>query len=251
VHKHELLRRLHRKLEPRTYFEIGVRKGFSLSMSRVPSVAVDPFYEVTYEVLCDVHLVRSTSDEFFARKHPFAHLPSPVLDLAFIDGMHLAEFALRDFINTERYCHPGSVVVIDDVLPRTVDAASRGRTGAGAWAGDVYKIIEVMRSHRPDLVVLEIDTKPTGSLVVMMTDPSDTRLAQAYDDVVAPMVSPDPQDLPAWVRKRSHAVAPEALLDSAFLDAVRRARGRDQERTRSDLRAAWERSELARTKVTL
>ena len=30
--------------------------------------------------------------------------PAPTLDLVFIDGMHLFEYALRDFMNVERYC---------------------------------------------------------------------------------------------------------------------------------------------------
>ncbi|MGZ8742017.1 MAG: class I SAM-dependent methyltransferase, partial [Nocardioides sp.] len=87
--RHELLKNLHELLKPRTYFEIGVNYGSSLTLSRTRTVAVDPFYKVTREVQCDVHLVRATSDEFFARKHPLAHFDEPVIDLAFIDGMHL------------------------------------------------------------------------------------------------------------------------------------------------------------------
>ena len=36
------------------------------------------------------------------------------MDLAFIDGLHLFEFSLRDFMNVEKLAHPGSVVVFDD-----------------------------------------------------------------------------------------------------------------------------------------
>jgi hypothetical protein len=242
---------MHRVLQPRTYFEIGVRNGFSLSMSRAPSVGVDPYFEVTYELLCDVHLVRATSDEFFARSHPLAHLPEPVVDLAFIDGMHLAEFALRDFINTERYCHPASVVVIDDVLPRSADQASRGRIGTaaagGPWAGDVYKIIEVLRTQRPDLIVLEVDTAPTGSLVILMPDAADTALTRAYDDVVADLASPDPQSVPDWVLTRRHAIAPTALLESRLLELVREVRRRSPEHVTGAIRAAYEKGGLVGT----
>ena len=73
---------------------------------------------------CDLKLVRETSDEFFASVDPFAHFGGQPFDLAFIDGMHLAEYALRDFINTERHAHPASVIVLDDMLPGiTVEAA--------------------------------------------------------------------------------------------------------------------------------
>ena len=45
--------------------------------------------------------------------------------VAFIDGMHLAEYALRDVINTERYCHAASVIVVDDVLPAMIVEIAR------------------------------------------------------------------------------------------------------------------------------
>ena len=239
---HEFLRILHRRLRPRTYFEIGVRTGRSLTLSRVPSVGVDPYFAVARELHCDVHLVRTTSDEFFARSHPFAHFEEPVLDLAFIDGMHLAEFALRDFINTERYCHPASVIVIDDVLPRSVDEGSRGRVGSaahgGAWAGDVYKIIDVLRTHRPDLVVLELDTAPTGTLVVLLPDPDDTVLGDVYDRVVPELVVPDPQEVSPTALARSRSIDPRALLDAPIFEAIRRARTRDHDQARQALSAA-------------
>ncbi len=75
MRRHAFLRGLHEVLRPRTYFEIGVRDGMSLTHSRAVSVAVDPAFAIDREIRCDVHLVRTTSDEFFAREHPFAHLP--------------------------------------------------------------------------------------------------------------------------------------------------------------------------------
>lgn len=247
LRRHQLLRALHDRLQPRTYFEIGVRKGKSLELSRVPSVGVDPFFVLTHELHCDVHLVRTTSDEFFARKHPFAHFDEPVVDLAFIDGMHLSEFALRDFINTERWCHPASVIVIDDMLPRNVVEAGRGRSGSaigGAWAGDVYKMIDVLREHRPDLVVIEVDTQPTGTVVVLLPDASDTRLAAAYETVVPDMVVPDPQSVPDWCLTRSRAMAPETLLDAPIWDELRRVRTRPHDEARRTLRALYDQAGL-------
>jgi hypothetical protein len=229
MRRHELLRGLHEVLQPRTYFEIGVRNGLSLELSRAQSVAVDPFYSLTREIRCDVHLVRTTSDEFFARQHPFAHLTEPSLDLAFIDGMHLSEFALRDFINTEKFCHAGSVVVFDDMLPRNVIEAGRGREGSakgGAWAGDVYKIVDTLRALRPDLTVLEMDTEPTGTLIVMNTDPRSRVLDEAYDRLVLDYVVPDPQVVPDWALQRSRALKGEELLASSVWAEIRRLRSR-------------------------
>jgi hypothetical protein len=241
VKRHQLLARIHHQLQPRTYFEIGVRAGSSLTLSRVPSVGVDPFYAVTQELLCDVHLVRTTSDEFFARRHPFAHLAGQPLDLAFIDGMHLAEFTLRDVINTERHCHAASVIVVDDVLPRTVEQAGRGRVGAakrGAWAGDVYKIIDVLRDNRPDLAVIEVDTTPTGTLVILLPDPRNRSLADQYEDLVPSLVVADPQELPAWASLRTRAVDPTALLRSKLWAVLRKARSMERQDAVMSIRGA-------------
>jgi hypothetical protein len=245
--RHHLLRGLHDVLRPRTYFEIGVRNGLSLELSRSRTVAVDPFYNLTREVCCDVHLVRATSDEFFARKHPFAHLDVPRLDLAFIDGMHLSEFALRDLINTERYCHPGSVVVLDDMLPRSVVEAGRGRVGSaahGAWAGDVYKLVDTLRRLRPDLVVLEVDTQPTGTLVILALDPDSRVLAGAYDELVVEYVTPDPQTVPDATLDRRHAISGEGLLGSGIWSDVVAARDLPKESAVDRVRSACRRSGL-------
>jgi hypothetical protein len=242
VQRHDLLKHLHALLRPRSYFEIGVNTGASLELSRARSVAVDPFYKVVRELRCDVHLVRATSDEFFARRHPLAHLDAPVVDLAFIDGMHLSEYALRDFINTERFTHSGTVLVIDDMLPRNVDEAARDRAGAGllhrAWTGDVYKVTETLRRHRPDLVCLEVDTQPTGTVLVLLPDAGSQVLHDAYDDIVEEYVTADPQDVPQSVLHRKDAVDPEVLVRSGLWETVRTSRGLPAEQARERIRAA-------------
>jgi Methyltransferase domain len=251
LRRHELLQGLHDVLQPRTYFEIGVREGYSLKLSRVPSVAVDPFYDVKAELQCDVHLVRTTSDEFFAREHPFAHFEKPLVDLAFIDGMHLSEFALRDFMNTERYCHAGSVIVFDDMLPRNEIEAGRGRVGSaatGAWAGDVFKVIDSLRKIRPDLIVLELDTVPTGTLMVALPDPANRALDEAYDGLVREYVTPDPQVLPEWSRTRSRAIPAEKVLESPVWQEIRRRRLLPPAAARTAIRSAYEKSGLATPK---
>ncbi len=248
MERHELLKHLHRLLHPRSYFEIGVNTGASLELSRARSVAVDPFFKVVRELRCDVHLVRATSDEFFARKHPLAHLDEPVVDLAFIDGMHLSEYAFRDFINTERFTHAGTVLVIDDMLPRNVPEAARDRAGAGrlgaAWAGDVYKVTDTLRSLRPDLVCVEVDTEPTGTVVVFLPDPTSDVLHEAYDDVVQRYVTPDPQDVPREVLERTRAVPPDRMVNAPVWTAIRAARGLPDSKARPMVRAALERSGL-------
>ncbi|MFF3289539.1 class I SAM-dependent methyltransferase [Streptomyces sp. NPDC003023] len=241
--RHGFLRQLHRTYKPRNYLEIGVNDGRSLALSRVPSVAVDPAFRVVTSISCDVHLVRATSDDFFARKDPLVHLRTgrnpfralarkdplnalggePKLELSFIDGMHLFEYALRDFMNVERHSRWSSVIVLDDMLPRSVDEAARDRH-TKFWAGDVYKVVQVLRKYRPDLVVVEIDTAPTGVVAVFGADPENTVLKNAYDKIIEEFVVPDPQDVPEEVLVRKHAVQPEALLGADFWPALIRAR---------------------------
>ncbi len=225
MRRHELLRSLHELLEPRSYFEIGVNTGRSLTMSRTRSVGVDPFFAINRELHCDLHLVRASSDEFFARRHPFAHLDEPVVDLAFIDGMHLSEYALRDLINTERYTRSTSVIVMDDMLPRTVEEADRTfPRRRRAWAGDVYKVVPVLRSLRPDLICLEVDTHPTGVAVILLPDPRSRVLLKAYGGLVGGLVGPDPQPVPEEVLHRAHAVAPERLFAAPIWRGLRQLR---------------------------
>ncbi|MFI8005796.1 class I SAM-dependent methyltransferase [Streptomyces sp. NPDC086010] len=243
MNRHEFLRSLHRVYRPRNYLEIGVNDGRSLALSRVPSVAVDPAFRVVTDISCDVHLVRATSDDFFARKDPLLHLRNgrnpfralarrdplnllgadPKLELSFIDGMHLFEYALRDFMNVERHSRWSSVIVLDDMLPRDVDEAARDRH-TQFWTGDVYKVAQVLRRFRPDLLVIEVDTEPTGVLVVLGADPGSQVLKNAYDEIIEEYVVPDPQNVPDEVLVRKNAVKPEELLGLDLWPALARAR---------------------------
>ena len=128
---------------------------------------------------CDLDLVKAKSDEFFTRPDALAHFDGVPVDLAFIDGMHLSEFAVRDFINVERHLAPAGVTVFDDILPRNALEAARVRR-TGAWAGDVYKAVQVIARNRPDLVVVLINTWPTGTAIVVGGDPSSDVLQEAY-----------------------------------------------------------------------
>ncbi|CAL9360343.1 class I SAM-dependent methyltransferase [Streptomyces iakyrus] len=243
--RHEFLRELHKVSANRNYLEIGVNDGRSLTLSRVPSIAIDPAFKVVSELRCDVHLVKATSDDFFARDNPLQHLKggrhplrnlrrgrSPIgywrkttLDLSFIDGMHLFEFALRDFMNVEKYSDWGSVIVLDDMLPRSIDEAARDRH-TNAWTGDVYKITEVLARYRPDLVTVQVDTAPTGQLVVFGADPDNRVLHDKYDEIMAEYKIPDPQKVPEAILERAGAVRPETLLGAGFWRPLTQARNR-------------------------
>jgi hypothetical protein len=240
--RHDFLRALHAVARPRNYLEIGVSTGASLGLSRVPSIGIDPAFTITRALHCDLQLVRQTSDDFFARPDPIEHLrkgrprvagdvAETTLDLAFIDGMHLVEFALRDFQNVERFSSWSTVIVFDDMLPRTVGEAARKRRTT-MWAGDVYKLIGILGEHRPDLLVLPVNTVPTGVLVVLGADPGSSVLRDRYDAIVASAIVRDPQRVPASILDRRDSVDPERLLDAPFWPRLVSARNRRAARSR-------------------
>jgi len=184
-------------------------------------------FRVDVEVDCDLQLVKATSDDFFARDNAIARFPEGVVDLVFIDGLHLFEFALRDFINAEKLAHPGSVVVFDDMLPRTSDEAARDRHTT-MWAGDVYNVALALERYRPDLVLVPVDTVPTGLLLVVGLDPTNTVLQDKYDDVVAAFRHDDPQRVPPEILNRTQAADPEKLLAADVFQKVSDLRGQEQ-----------------------
>jgi hypothetical protein len=239
VKRHQLLRELHRLVQPRTYLETGIQRGVSLALSRVPSVGIDPEFSVEHELATDVHLVRSGSDEFFARPEPLAHLPEPVVDLAFIDGMHLAEYALRDVVAVERYTTASSVILVDDVLPRDAEMTRRVRIGRDRWTGDVYKVTEALRTLRPDLVVIEVDTTGTGTLLVLCPDAARDGVLDGYDDWLESAIVPDPQVVPESVLRRTHAVDPAALVSSPAWGTLVDVRGRPHAEAAPRIREAF------------
>ncbi|MEV7396509.1 class I SAM-dependent methyltransferase [Aeromicrobium sp. NPDC092404] len=211
--RHQLLIGLHQHLRPRTYLEVGVHTGSSLALSRTRSIGIDPAYTITKEIACEVQLHRTTSDEFFSRPDPVAFFDGVPIDLAFIDGMHLSEFALRDFMNVEKLMSPAGVVLIDDMLPRNSLEAARERRTA-AWAGDVFKVADILRTYRPDLTIIPVNTSPTGTVIVLGLDPTSRVLDDAYDAALLACQAPDPQVVPEETLRRTHAVDPVALLAS-------------------------------------
>lgn len=216
----QFLGRLHEALAPPTYLEIGVRNGASLARSRARSIAIDPEFTIKREIDCPVTLARTTSDEYFARPDALAQFGGQPPALAFIDGMHLFEFALRDFMNVEARSDWWSVIVFDDLFPRTVEEAARERI-TESWTGDVYKVLPVLRRHRPDLICLTVGTEPTGLLVVVGADPASAVLSAQYEALLAEHVVPDPQTVPDDVLQRVGVLDPELVLASPAWDLLR------------------------------
>ncbi len=192
----ELLRRFHTVLQPRSYLEIGSKSGQSLALAECPSIAIDPAFELDPSFMgrkriCSLH--QMPSDRFFEEVDPRTLLGRTV-DLAFLDGMHLAEYLLRDFANTERFCRRNSIIVLHDCVPVEAAIARREPADFAAmngsahphwWAGDVWKTVVLLKRFRPDLRIYSFDAEPTGLVVVTNLDPASTTIADNYDAMLA------------------------------------------------------------------
>lgn len=179
------------------YLEIGVNMGHLLSRMKVDhAIGVDPAFIINANVAQGkrtLHLIQKTSDRFFREEQDLLGRIPP--QLAFLDGMHLYEYLLRDFINTERACLKNSLIVMHDCLPLSVEMCHRNQDASrdltrdtpyyGWWTGDVWKIVPILKTYRPDLKVVCIDAAPTGLVCVSNVDPASRVLEKSYLDIVA------------------------------------------------------------------
>jgi glycosyltransferase involved in cell wall biosynthesis len=209
----DILGRLHRELRPAHYLEIGVRHGRSLALALGNATGVDPDPDIQCELPATTTIVPLASDDFFVQSSG-----GPAPDFCFIDGLHHFEYALRDFMNIEQRVAPGAVVVIDDVFPSHPFQAERERR-TRVWTGDIWRLVEILREHRPDLFLLPLDAAPAGLLLIAGLDSSNRVLRENYDTIVSAahgLLGP-----PQKVLERRGAVDP---LSAQFLRVVERLR---------------------------
>jgi hypothetical protein len=197
----DVLRQLHQVLAPRHYLEIGVRHGASLALAQGPATGVDPAPEIATALPPTTTIVVRTSDDFFA-----AGAGGIRPDLAFIDGMHLVENSLHDFMNIELIAANGAAVVIDDIFPNHPAQALRQRRTL-AWTGDVWRLPAILARWRPDLFLARLDTAPTGLLLVAGLDPLNRTLWDGYDDILTEALGWDGP--PQGILDRTGAVVPD------------------------------------------
>jgi hypothetical protein len=186
----DVLARIFAHLRPTTYVEIGVFEGASLRLARSASaiVGIDPDPKITWALEPNMKVFKTTSDEFFSTYDLTTELGGRPVDLAFVDGMHQFEFAMRDFANLEQHCQNHSVVLVHDCYPLDEESAGR-EPRASNWSGDVWRLIVLLKKFRPDLLIHTIGTAPTGLAVIQNLDPKSTFLmenqARLYEEFAA------------------------------------------------------------------
>lgn len=183
----DVLKRLHELLTPRTYLEIGVETGATLALAQASerAIGIDPDASKLRPELLPKggRFFNETSDAFFARQSRAQLLGTLGIDLAFIDGMHWFEYALRDFMHVEAWSQPEGTIVLHDCLPILPLTASRERR-TKFWVGDVWKVVSILRDYRPELRVRIVATAPSGLCVVRGLRPDSVVLHEHLEEIV-------------------------------------------------------------------
>jgi hypothetical protein len=172
--------------------EIGVQSGYSLALAlpQTRCVGIDPEPQLKVPAPPNARIYRETSDDFFAKYDLRAELGGMPVELAFIDGMHRFEFALRDFMNLERAAAPDSTIMFDDCFPHDRRTAQREQQTA-FWSGDVWKTLVALKKYRPDLRIHTVAAPRTGLCIVRNLDPSSRVIADNLERLIAEFMALD------------------------------------------------------------
>ncbi|HEV2702246.1 MAG TPA: class I SAM-dependent methyltransferase [Steroidobacteraceae bacterium] len=203
-HYFKLLARVHRHVRPATYLEVGVSRGESLKLVAPETLAlgIDPQPRVACSLAANQRIFTQTSDEFFARSDVPGLLGDRPLEMAFIDGMHHFEYALRDFINIEPLCRRQSLIFIHDCFPIDARSAERHQTTA-FWSGDIWRLMVLLKKYRPDLAIRTLGTPPTGLGLITQLDPASTVLRSRLPQLIAEGLA---LDFSAIAQRRAEAL---------------------------------------------
>jgi hypothetical protein len=188
----ERIAAIHAHLRPKTYLEIGVDQGKTIALAapETQTIGVDPEPKIKQPLGPNVRIYPEPSDTFFARADLAEIFNNRSLDLAFIDGMHNFEFALRDFIGAERLAAATSTVLIHDTFPLNRVTADRNRSTT-FWSGDIWRMVLALKKYRPDLAIHTIATAPTGLTMIRGLDPASRVLSEQLDAIIAEFLAVD------------------------------------------------------------
>jgi len=215
----EALGRIHANLRPATYVEVGIRNGasFCLASPEIPAVGIDPNPLIDMEKLPARHvIIRDTSDNYFQSGRMSSCLSGLPVDLAFIDGMHLFEFALRDFIALEKSAHASATILVHDCYPLN-ELTARRKQETPFWSGDVWKLILCLKQYRQDLKVITLPCPPTGLAVITSLDPSSTVLPDSLDAIYNEYISLDFSTIEHDRERKLNLISLNDALQSLYL----------------------------------
>ncbi len=179
-----IIQKLLKTIKPKNYLEIGVQAGYSITMAKSIKrvIGVDPLNALEFNLPKNIKMFFMTSDDFFKKKN-IEWILKGKIEMAFIDGMHLFDYVIRDFINVEKHCKKNSIVILHYTIPLNEHSSQRTLV-EGAWTGDVYKAVMILRKYRPDLKIFNFLTGGIGTCVIKNLDPKNKILKCNYDKII-------------------------------------------------------------------
>lgn len=183
----KVLKWVHQILQPSLYLEIGVSRGDSLkrTLPTTKLIGIDPSTKWTEEWTAHprANIFNMTSDEFFERVQAGAIPGVQGFSLAFIDGLHTYDQALRDFVHLEKISSPESVIMFHDCIPLDEISASNPRASA-FYTGDVWKTLLIIARSRPDLRIGIVPTWPSGLVLITGLNSKSDLLQEKYSTLI-------------------------------------------------------------------
>lgn len=219
---YHLLHKAHAILRPRRYVEIGVSSGRSLALigAGTSAIGVDPETAVPeqqffHSPAAAPRLFQMPSNDFFQQGLMEKEWGKEPFDMAFIDGLHVFEQALMDFVNLERRSGPHSVIFLHDCLPVSIVGAERERRSM-VWTGDVWKVIPCLKAVRPDLEIITVPVRPSGLAIIRNLDLNSKVLASQFDAIVEHfMTATLPENMTERFRMLNvTSMEPQAVIDN-------------------------------------
>lgn len=157
----------------RSFLEIGTQAKInfaSIQIERKVCVDPDPLAGADFQI---------PSDDFFAQN-------KETFDIVFVDGLHHADFAYRDIVNSLQILNPGGSIVVHDVIPFSYEAQvipleKASGLGTVAWNGDVWKAWIKLRTERKDLSMRCVN-QDHGCGIISFTNPGDGDFLNSFND---------------------------------------------------------------------
>ena len=181
----DLINDIAKIIDARSYLEIGVETGLTFNQVKIfQKTAVDPRFLFDYQrdFRTNLSFHEITSDEFF-KKLAKNEIKNQKFDLVFIDGLHVFEQVVKDFMNVINHMNLGGVIVIDDTVPIDEFSAlpsqkdcyrlriESGRHNDGSWHGDVYKLIYILsKNEKYKIHIATVTDLSNPKTVVWMED---------------------------------------------------------------------------------
>ncbi len=167
-----LLKRLTKVLRPDWLLELGRGRASILTATQANLVSVANMGNIEANGK-QIHVLNQTPVEFFASG--FAERNSLRFDLAVLHGRERFETLLHEFVHLEELMNENGLIVLTESFPKTVTDN----------VGEIWKLLKVLRTHRPDLETLCTNAHPNGVAIVRGCDPSNLVLRQKFAKLIA------------------------------------------------------------------